>query len=254
MKVISIVNHKGGVGKTTTSLHLGIGLSKLGYKVRCIDLDIQTNLTQWLLPEDNERPDIGDVILSSKMTIDEIAVNSESELEIVPATERMVHLELSLFNELGRENLLKRALDRSGQCDFVILDCPPNLGLICVNALTASDFYIVPLNASYFSLFGLKLLNSSIDKVKERMNPKLENLGILMNIIDGREKKINEKAKEVLTGIYKDKIFDNRINVNTNIKSSPADKKSIFTYDPDSRSPIEYMALVHEIVGRLGRF
>lgn len=247
MRTISILNHKGGVGKTTTSASISAGLTRLGYRVLSIDIDGQANLSQSL--------GVGSPELNIYTALKEqkslpIYQNTEG-LHIVPSTLDLQAAELELANEPGRELILKRLINQySGSYDFVIIDCPPSLGILTLNALTASEYIIIPVEAETLALQGMAKLLGIIEKVQTRLNDKLSLLGILVTKYDSR-KTLNKSILDKITEYFPDKVFSTCIRDNVKIAEAPSLGKDIFTYAPQSHGATDYLEVCKEIEQRI---
>lgn len=249
MKTISILNHKGGVGKTTTSASVSAGLTRLGYRVLTIDIDGQANLSQ-SLGIGLQEPNIYTALKEQKSL--PIYKNSEG-LSVVPSTLDLQAAELELASEPGRELILKRLIgSEAGNYDFVVIDCPPSLGILTLNALTASDYIIIPLEAETLALQGMAKLLSIIEKVQQRLNDRLSILGILVTKYDGR-KSLNKSVLEKVREHFPAQIFSAQIRDNVSLAEAPAMGKDIFTYAPNSNGASDYASVCEEIVNRLNK-
>lgn len=248
MKVISIANHKGGVGKTTSTINIGAALSLLGYKVLLIDLDAQANLSQSL------------GVLSPQLTIyDNIRKGGRLHtiplwkgLDIVPSTLDLSGAEIEISSEAGREYILKELIDGvAGEYDCVFIDCPPSLGLLTINAFTASDEVIIPLQAQYLALQGLAKLLDIIEKVRNRLNKKLKLGGVFVTQYDGR-KILNREILQSIESHFSETIYKSRIRDNVALAEAPARGLDIFRYNKRSNGALDYRALAREIAKRSG--
>lgn len=245
-KVISVVNHKGGVGKTTTSASLIAGLTNRGKRVIGIDMDGQANLTSLLgIGEQEEN------IYTALKTGNGLPIYvNDFGAKVVPSTLDLQAAEVELSNEPGRELLLKGLLaPYLSQLDYVIIDCPPSLGLLTLNALTASTHVIIPIEAEPLSLKGMSTILSIIDKVKTRLNKDLQIMGVLVTKFDGR-KIINREVLQTATTHYPGLVFDTKIRDNVRLAETAALAKDIFSYDSDSNGAKDYQALCEELIQR----
>jgi chromosome partitioning protein len=243
-KIISIINQKGGVGKTTTSVSIASALSKKKCKVLLVDLDAQRNATTSLgviEPEINVYS-----VLKGESNLD--FINVSENLFLLPATLDLAAFELEMASEPGKEYLLKEALERvSGHLDFIIIDCSPNLGLLTVNALTASDYYICPVLPHHLSISGFSSMIEVVDKVQRRLNPNLDLAGIVMTQFN-KHKVLHRDTAEVIKSHFGNKLFLSTIPENIALAEAPSSGKSIFDYAPQSTGAIEYMKLTEEIL------
>ncbi len=245
-KIISLLNHKGGVGKTTSTINIGAGLVELGKKVLLIDLDPQANLTLSL------------GIPRQKYTIYE-AVRGESELvpftvreglDVITSTLDLSGAEMELINEAGREYIMRELFDPIvDQYDFIIIDCPPSLGLLTLNALTSSDYVYIPLQTEFLALQGLAKIKQVIDKVRFRLNKNLIIGGVIATMYDSR-KVLNRDVVETIRKYFGDKVFDTLIRDNVALAEAPSQRKDIFTYNKNSPGAKDYLNLCKEILQR----
>jgi chromosome partitioning protein len=244
-KTISLINHKGGVGKTTSTVNIGAGLNRLGKKVLLIDLDPQANLTINLGLEPTEEKNIyqafhGAYPLPVK--------NIKNGLDAVCSTLDLSVAEMELFTEPGREYILKNLIKPvEKQYDYILIDCPPALGFLTLNALTASQLAIIPVELSNFAIVGMSKLFDVMGKVRDRINPDLNDFRILMTRTDKR-KRVHKDIAELLQNKYPDKTFKTEISSNVKIEESQLDRKDIFEYDAQSSGASDYMAVCHEIL------
>jgi chromosome partitioning protein len=250
--VISVINHKGGVGKTTCTVNLGASLALQGNSVLLIDLDAQMNLTHCFigLPEEDSQC-ISDCILN-KVAIEDIVLETKTKnLFLAPAGESMMDLDIRLQAELGREQLLKAALKKARkEYDYILIDNPPHISLTTINSLAASDYFFVPVSAEYLPMVGIKSLLTTVTQVKG-INPSLKNLGFLLTMVDKREG-ISADIEKVLRTNFKNEVFNSTIRINTKLKSCPAEQKTIFDVEgKKGKSVVEYNAVCREILKRV---
>ncbi len=246
-KIISLLNHKGGVGKTTSAINIGAGLVELGKKILLIDLDPQANLTLSL------------GIPRQANTIYE-ALRGECELEpyhfkdnldVVISTLDLSGAEMELVNEAGREYLLRELFEPLKEdYDFIIIDCPPSLGLLTLNALAASDVVFIPLQTEFLALQGLAKIKQVVDKVKFRLNKKLDIGGVIATMYDQR-KVLNRDVVDTIRKYFGEKVFDTLIRENVALAEAPAQRKDIFSYSKNSIGAQDYLSLSKEIVARM---
>lgn len=243
-KVISIINHKGGVGKTTTTANLGGALTQKGYRVLLVDLDGQANLTMSL----GLSSDLDETIYSSMKFGKSFPVYKNKEgLEIVPSCLDLSAIETELMNEPVRELLLKSLLENiRDRYDYILIDCPPSLSLLSLNALTASDGIIIPVQAQYLAMRGMDKLVNIINKVKSRINPSLSIYGILITMYDGRTN-LNKSISEIVEETFHGKVFTTYIRNNISLAEAQANGKDIFHYDSKCNGAIDYMNLCNEL-------
>ena len=246
MRKIAFTNQKGGVGKTTSTINTGAGLSKLGYRVLLIDMDPQANLTYSLKTHSDKLNKNIYHVLKGTSEVSEIVIKHD-EFDILPASIELSGADMELVNEPARENLLKDALrEVEGSYDFVLLDCPPNLGLLTLNAFTASDELIIVLQSEYLALHGLSKLMDLIKIVQKRLNPDLKVEGIVCTLYDKR-KNLNREVVGHIRDYFGKKVFDTVIRDNIALAEAPSHHKTIFEYDGDSYGAKDYMMLAKEI-------
>lgn len=248
-KKICIMNQKGGVGKTTTTINLGIGLKMLGKKVLLVDMDPQANLTTALgVPHRSLHYSIYD-LFSSEVGYQHVMVECHG-LNLLPSSMALSGLDSLLANDSDREFILKRILTPlEDQFDVVFIDCPPNLGLLTLNALTASDGILVPTMAEYLPLDGMSYLYETFQIVKERLNANLEILGIIMTKYDERQK-LQREVLRTLQKHFGEKLFETRIRTNIALAESPSYGQDIYSYKPNSNGARDYLNLCHEILSK----
>jgi chromosome partitioning protein len=243
-KIISIINQKGGVGKTTTSVSIASALSKKKCKVLLVDLDAQRNATTSLGVVESEINIYS--VLKGQKNLD--FINVSENLFLLPASLDLAAFELEMASEPGKEYLLKEALARvSDHLDFIIIDCSPNLGLLTVNALTASDYYICPVLPHHLSISGFSSMIEVVDKVQRRLNPNLDLAGIVMTQFN-KHKVLHRDTAEVIKSHFGNKLFLSTIPENIALAEAPSSGKSIFDYAPQSSGASEYMKLTQEIL------
>ncbi len=253
-KVIAIANQKGGVGKTTTAVNLGIGLVRKGKKVLLIDADAQGSLTVSL---GFDEPDSIEYTLSDifKNIANEEEVGTKGILhnsegaDVVPANIDLSAMEVNLINLFGREQILKTYVDSlKPSYDYIIIDCMPSLGMITINALTAADTVLIPVQASYLPVKGLQELIKTIGRVKRKLNPKLNIEGILVTMVDNRTT-YSKEVIQLLKNAYGDslKIFDTVIPRSVKQEESSTDGKSIYEYAKNNKVALAYEKLTDEI-------
>jgi chromosome partitioning protein len=254
--IISVINHKGGVSKTTSVVNLAAGLAMQGNKVLVVDLDTQMNLTHSLIGDIGEEElSIAEAILNDKISLASvIRKTSVDNLHIIPSGESMVDLDLKLQSAFGRESLLKRTLSKPevAEYDFVILDNQPHLGLTTVNSLVASHHYMVPVSAEYLPLVGLRNLIKTIDQIRP-LNPAIGNIGYLLTMVDRREG-ISGDVEKILRNNFQDDVFKTVIRINTKLKACPQKRQTIFQAEtPKGKGYSDYLNATKELLQRLGK-
>ena len=254
-QVISIVNQKGGVGKTTTTVNLASFIANKGKKVLLIDVDPQGNATSGLGLEKNKvELSTYDVLINQVPLRDAIQETGRKRLSICPANIDLAGAEVELVGTVSRETFLKRAIDPiRDEFDFVLMDCPPSLGLLTLNALTAADSLIVPIQGEYYALDGLTQLMETVSIVKRNMNQNLSVFGVVVTMFDARTQLSHQVAAEVRK-YFGDKVFRTIIPRNVRLSEAPSFGKSIVEYDPKSKGAESYDALAREVIKRAGGY
>ena len=244
--IISISNHKGGVGKTTSVINIGAGLRELGKKVLLIDLDPQANLSQSLGITEPIKTIYGALKGDYKLEPIEILDN----LDLIASTLDLSGVEIELAGEAGREYILKEILEplRSSY-DYILIDCPPSLGLLTINSFTASNTILIPLQAQYLALQGLTKLMEVIEKIKKRLNRELELGGVFITQYDNR-KILNRNVVEAIESHFKESLFITKIRDNVALAEAPANGLDIFRYNSKSYGAIDYLELSKEILSK----
>jgi chromosome partitioning protein len=245
-KIISISNHKGGVGKTTSAINIGAGLNKLGKKVLLIDLDPQANLSQSLGLVNQEKNIYG--ALKGEYKLEPITVLKG--LDLIPSTLDLSGAEIELSSEPGREYILKELIENvRGSYDFVIIDSPPSLGLLTINAFTAADEIIIPLQAQFLAMQGLAKLVEVVEKIKSRLNKGLKVGGVFITQYDGR-KVLNRDVFETINTHFESEVYKTKVRDNIALAEAPAQGLDIFRYNAKSNGAEDYLALSKEILKR----
>ncbi|MEG0890137.1 MAG: ParA family protein [Bacteroides sp.] len=251
-KIISFLNHKGGVGKTTSAINMGAVLAEMGKRVLLIDLDPQASLTLSLGVHNCERT----IYTALKETVDSDngvlpIIPCKTNLSVVPSDRKMADAEYLLLNELGRESFLKELIAPiSSNYDYIILDCPPALGLISINALVASDHIIVPVQAEILSLHGLVSIVDVIATVQKKLNKKLAIAGFLMTQYDARTG-LHRRIVENMREQYENKVFESVIRRNIRISEAPLEKMDIISYDANCSGANDYIDATKELIQRV---
>ncbi len=252
-RIIALVNQKGGVGKTTTAVNLAAALAVLGQRILVVDADPQGNATTGLgIDKAPLQRDVYDVLLQ-EASIDDVAIATEIEgLSLVPATINLAGAEIELVSAMSRETRLRQALAPIAErYDFVFIDCPPSLGLLTINALTASDECLIPVQAEYYALEGLSQLTAVVGRVREALNPSLRVGGVLVTMFDGRTRLAAEVFEE-LVKFFPEQLFKTHIPRNVRISEAPSFGKPIILFDAKSRGAQAYLALAHEVLVPIG--
>jgi chromosome partitioning protein len=245
--VISLLNHKGGVGKTTSAINIGAGMVELGKKVLLIDLDPQANLTISLgIPR--QRTTIYEALRGEcELT----PYTHKPNLDVITSSLDLSGAELELINEAGREFILRELLAQvADDYDFVIIDCPPSLGLLTLNALTSSRYVVIPLQTEFLAVQGLTKIKQVIDKVRFRLNKQLDIAGVAATMFDNR-RVLNREVVEIIQKHFGEKVFKTYIRENVALAEAPAQRKDIFEYSPKSSGAIDYLELCAEIIERI---
>ncbi len=250
-KVISIANQKGGVGKTTTSINLGGALAELGYRVLCIDMDPQANLTVGLgISLSDVHQSMADVLAENRVPLDEVVRQTEMPgLSVAPATLELASTEVELFTAIGREMVLRDALGgwAERQFDVVIIDCPPTLGLLTINSLVASNRVIIPVQTQYYAIKGLTALIKVINTIKLKLNHDLEVLGLLPTFFDGRTVLAREML-ENLRGLGDHRVFSTMIKNTVKLGEAPLTGKPVTEYATNSSAARAFRDLAQEVI------
>lgn len=247
-KVITLSNHKGGVGKTTSTISLGAALAQKGKRVLLIDLDPQANLTQSLRTDNSDPSRTIYAAIRGAASLKPIAV--ADNLDVVPSTLDLSGAEIELSAETGREYILRELVDSiKDNYDFVLIDSPPSLGLLTLNALTAADQILIPLQAEYLATQGLTKLLEVVEKIQKRLNKSLTIGGIFITQYDGR-KVLNRNVVDVVGASYSQYLLTSRIRDNVALAEAPAAGIDIFRYNPKSNGAEDYMALAIELLDK----
>ena len=244
---IAIINHKGGVGKTTSTINIGAGLARKGKKVLLIDIDPQANLTQSLDITDSTYNIYG--ALKGEYLLKPLKVSNN--LLVIPSTLDLASAEVEMASMISRETILAKLIKPiKHQYDYILIDCPPSLGLVTINALSASDKILVPLQAQFLALYGLNKLLEIIQVVRKNINSRIKIGGIFITQYDGR-KILNRDILRSVEKLFKGQVFKTLIRDNISIAEAPSKGIDIFNYSPNSRGATDYQALVEEILIKL---
>lgn len=248
MPVIAVTNQKGGVGKTTCALNIGAGLARMGKRVLLVDMDPQAHLTSSLGISAGELESTLYEVLKGEAALAE-AVIERNGLDVIPSNLDLSGAEVEFASEAGREFLMREALNGTSGYDYVFLDCPPSLGLLSLNALSAAGEVYITLQAEFLALQGLSKLLETIEKVKKRLNRSLEITGVITTRYDAR-KALNQEVASKISEHFGSKAFKTPIRDNVSLAEAPSFGKNIFEYKPSCHGAEDYMALCREITRR----
>ena len=250
-KVVSVANQKGGVGKTTTCVNLASYLANAGKKVLLIDMDPQGNAcTSFGVELEKGKTSIYEVLCDGEKLTDAIYPSVQKGIDVVPSTVDLAGAEVDLVYADRREYILKEALESvKNNYDYIFIDCPPSLGLLTVNALTATDTVLMPIQCEYFALVGLGQLMNTIRLIKKHLNPEIEIEGVLLTMKDNRSNLVSQVAGEIKK-YFEQKVYETTIPRNIRLAESPSHGMPISMYDPKSKGALAYKALCDEILSR----
>lgn len=251
VRIISVANQKGGVGKTTTTVNLGASLAYLGKKVLLVDIDAQGNATSGVgIRKPDVKEDIYDILVNEVDIKETILPTSRENLFIVPATLQLAGAEIELTSMMARESRLKLALDEiKADYDYILIDCPPSLGHLTINAFTASDSILIPVQCEYYALEGLSQLLNTVRLVQKHFNPDLAIEGVLLTMFDARTNLGAEVVEEVRR-YFQEKVHETVIPRNVRLSEAPSHGLSIIDYDIRSKGAEVYQALAKEVLAR----
>jgi chromosome partitioning protein len=250
-RIVAVANQKGGVGKTTTAINLAASVASRGYRVLLVDFDPQGNASSGVgYSRDKVELSIYDALAGDVSLADVVRPTEITTLFVVPATTDLVGAEIELISADARERYLADALAPiAGQYDYIVIDCPPSLGLLTLNALVAADGVIIPMQAEYFALEGLSALSKTIDKVKAAYNPRLAIDGVVFTMYDARLSVANQVKAEVAR-FFGEKLFDESIPRNVRLSEAPSHGKPCLLYDLRCAGTKSYLAVADELIVR----
>ncbi|WP_172199002.1 ParA family protein [Saccharibacillus qingshengii] len=248
-KIIAIANQKGGVGKTTTSVNLSAGLAKLGKRVLLIDIDPQGNSTSGVgINKADVQHCIYDILIN-EVHPKEVVVSTHIEgLDVIPATIQLAGAEIELVPVMSRELRLKKSIHLiKKDYDYILIDCPPSLGILTINSLTAADSVIIPIQCEYYALEGLSQLLNTVRLVQKQLNTELQIEGVLLTMLDARTN-LGIQVIEEVKKYFQDKVYETIIPRNVRLSEAPSHGQTIMTYDPRSKGAEYYMELAREVM------
>lgn len=248
-KIIAVANQKGGVGKTTSTVNLGASLATLGKKVLLIDIDPQGNATSGVGVNKGDLNQCVYNILVDDYNVDQVCVTTDiANLDVIPATIQLAGAEVELVSATSREGKLKAALaDVRESYDFVLIDCPPSLGLLTINALTAADSVLIPVQCEYYALEGLSQLLNTIRLVQKHLNTELMIEGVLLTMLDARTN-LGLQVTEEVKKYFQEKVYKSIVPRNVRLGEAPSHGKPITSYDPRSKGAEVYLELAKEVI------
>ncbi|MER1998259.1 MAG: AAA family ATPase [Lysinibacillus sp.] len=248
-KVLAIANQKGGVGKTTTAVNLSASLAKLGKRVLLIDIDPQGNTTSGVgVAKSDVEYCVYDILIEDEPVENVISSTKQENLYIVPSTISLAGAEIELVSTISREHRLKEALkDVRTQFDYIVIDCPPSLGLLTLNALTASDGVLIPVQCEYYALEGLSQLLSTVRLVQKHLNKELQIEGVLLTMLDARTN-LGLQVIEEVKKYFREKVYHSIIPRNIRLSEAPSHGLPVALYDERSRGAETYLELAREVI------
>jgi chromosome partitioning protein len=250
--ILAVANQKGGVGKTTTAVSLAAALAETGAQLLLIDLDPQGNASSGIgMRPDNDQATIYDVLIEGVDVVDVVRPTSVRNLYLVPANIDLAGAEIELVSAFTREQRLRKALEEAREdYDIIIIDCPPSLGLLTVNAMTAADGVIVPIQCEYYALEGLGALRRNVDLVRDNLNPSLDIVGFVLTMLDGRTR-LSQQVVDEVRRHFGDRVFNTRIPRTVRLAEAPGFGQPITLFDAGSRGAMAYRRLGAELLARL---
>lgn len=255
MHIVSIINQKGGVGKTTSVANIGAALATAGHKVLLVDLDPQAHLSISFdrMPDPGD-PSVYSLLMNNNSFVDVMQPTQTDGLFIAPTNLDLTGAESELSNEIGREGILNLALHKlsktDGCPDVVLIDCPPSLGTLSLNALVASDSVIIPLQAEFFALQGMAQLLEVLERVQQRLNPRLELIGILIGMFS-KQRNLSREVLQELETHFGELVFPTKVRVNVRLAEAPSHGQTIFEYAPDSPAAEQFLEIAIELAKRI---
>jgi chromosome partitioning protein len=257
MRIIAIMNQKGGAGKTTTAVNVAAAMGELRKKVLLLDLDPQHSATDWLMGRNGGGRDargLYDCLVNNETITNHVYQTNAAGVELVPSTDWMLGVDKALAMEAGAEAILKETLEElpEDRWDFVLLDCPPSLGFLSVSALVAADEVLVPVEAEYMALSGLANLLRSVERVQRRLNPKLSLSSVLVCKVDVR-KNLAKEVMSTLSGRFEGILLNSVVRDNVRLAEAPSFREPITTYAPKSTGAEDYRAVAEELLSRYER-
>lgn len=250
-KILAIINQKGGVGKSTTAVNLSAALGAMGKDVLLVDLDPQGNATSGYGIDKRALDGCVYNVLLGETPVEEVILSCVAEgVDVLPSTISLAGAEVELVNEMARENRLKNALGSlRGRYDYILIDCPPSLGLLTINALVAADKLLVPIQCEFYALEGVTKLLDSMKRVKSILNPSLDIFGIVLTMYDSRTNLANQVVNEVRS-FFGDEVFETLIPRTVKLSEAPSYGQSILEYAPDNKGALAYNDLAKEVIAR----
>ena len=252
-KIIAIVNQKGGVAKTTTAINLAAAVAQRGHKTLLVDLDPQGNATSGLGIDRRGLEHCVYDLLINDAPIEAVLLHTDyQQLDVIPATIQLAGAEVELVSAISRENRLRRILrPQREHYDYIFIDCPPSLGLLTINALSAADRALLPLQCEYYALEGVTQLLNTYEMIRKNLNPELEIEGVLLTMYDARTNLSSQVAEEA-RNYFGHKVYDTQISRSVRLSEAPSHGLPGIIYDPKSRGAVEYQALADEFLSRQG--